>query len=357
MEGILLTKLLSKRQWTYIFLGVFLLVFALYIMPVSLPLILAFITALFLNPLIKLVEQRLKINRKISTIIIYLIFLILFVVLGAYVITVIVTQLISLVENAPDYILQINNMLLDWSSDLENIMADLPNEFVKEVNNSIQSSVESGTELLRNVLRVDRLAGIVAAVPNYIVSFIVYLIALFLFMLEIPGLKGKFYLLFSDETAERIQFMNARLKSVLVGFLKAQFLVSLVILAVTLVALFIIIPEYAIIMATIIWIVDLIPIVGSIAILAPWSIYMFIAGNTLMGVQLAVLAIILLAIRRTVEPKVMGQHIGLSPLATLIAMYVGLKLLGLLGFIIGPLVVIAFTSAKEAGFVNLNIKL
>ena len=356
-EGIKLTTLLSKRQWAYLFIGVLLLLFVIYIMPVSLPLILAFITALFLNPLIKFVERRFQLNRKISTTIIYLIFLILFVVLGTYVITVIVTQLISLVENAPDYILQINNLLLDWSGDLENVMADLPNEFVKEVNNSIQSSVQSGTKLLRDVLRVDRLAAIVAAVPNYIVSFIVYLIALFLFMLELPALKAKFYLLFSEETAKRIQFMNARLKSVLVGFLKAQFLVSLVILAVTLIALFVIIPDFAIIMATIIWIIDLIPIIGSIAILAPWAVYMFFAGNTLMGTQLAILAIILLAIRRTVEPKVMGQHIGLSPLATLIAMYVGLKLLGLLGFIIGPLVVIAFTSAKEAGFINFNIKL
>lgn len=357
MEGILLTSFLTKRQWAYVFIGVLLLLFAVYIVPVSLPLILAFITALILNPLIKLIEHRFKLNRKISTIIIYLIFVILFVVLGTYIITVIVTQLISLVENAPDYILQINNVLLEWSSDLKIVMADLPDEFVTEVNNSIKSSVQSGTEILRDVLRVDRLAALVAAVPTYIVSFIVYLIALFLFMLEMPGLKAKFYLLFSNETAARIQFMNARLKSVLVGFLKAQFLVSLVILAVTLVALFIIIPEYAIIMATIIWIIDLIPIIGSIAVLAPWSIYMFFAGNMLMGTQLAVLAFILLAIRRTVEPKVMGQHIGLSPLATLIAMYIGLKLLGLLGFILGPLVVIAFTSAKEAGFIKFNTKL
>jgi predicted PurR-regulated permease PerM len=75
------------------------------------------------------------------------------------------------------------------------------------------------------------------------------------------------------------------------------------------------------------------------------------------GSKLLILAAVLLIIRRTVEPKVMGKHIGLSPLATLIAMYLGLMLFGVIGFIIGPLLVIAFTSAKEAGIIKLNFKL
>lgn len=77
----------------------------------------------------------------------------------------------------------------------------------------------------------------------------------------------------------------------------------------------------------------------------------------MIGIQLSILAVILLAIRRTVEPKVMGKHIGLSPLATLISMYIGLKLFGLLGFIIGPICVILFTSAKEAGIIKGNLKI
>ncbi len=84
---------------------------------------------------------------------------------------------------------------------------------------------------------------------------------------------------------------------------------------------------------------------------------MLITGDLFIGGQLAILAVILLAIRRTVEPKVMGKHIGLSPLATLIAMYIGLKLLGILGFIVGPLIVIAFNSAKEAGIFKTNFKI
>ena len=71
-------------------------------------------------------------------------------------------------------------------------------------------------------------------------------------------------------------------------------------------------------MSLVIWIIDIIPILGSIIILAPWSLYMFISGDVATGTQLAILAAVLLIIRRTVEPKVMGSQIGLSPLPTLI---------------------------------------
>src|SRR5699024_1005033 len=148
---------------------------------------------------------------------------------------------------------------------------------------------------------------IFAKVPQYLISFLVYLIALVLFMFELPVLKSKVYSLFTKDTAEKVSYMNARLTDVIVGFFKAQFLVSIIIFIVSLVGLFLIAPEVAIIMSIIIWIIDLIPIIGSIIILGPWSIIMFLAGDTEMGIQLAILAVILLGIRRTVEPKVMGQ--------------------------------------------------
>src|SRR5690625_4634071 len=194
-------------------------------------------------------------------------------------------------------------------------------------------------------------------VPNFLVSFLVYLIALFLFMLELPAIKTNLYKMMKNETAEKVTFMGRKLNSVFLGFIKAQLVLSFIIFVVALIGLLIISPDVAVIMSLVIWIIDLIPIIGSIIILAPWALYMFIVGDTLMGIELSVLAAILLTIRRTIEPKLMGQHIGLSPLATLISMFIGLKLLGLFGFILGPLVVIAFNSAKEAGIINWNLKI
>ncbi len=348
---------ITKRQWTLIFLTIFLILAAVFILPISIPLILALITALILNPLVRLMQRRTKISRKFSVIIVFTLFLLVVVFIGATVISKAVTQVINLVEDVPVYVNQMNVIYQSWEEQLQRYTDDLPSEFVSQVSESIESNLHTLGEVVRERFTLENIAQIFAKIPEYLISILVYLIALFLFMLELPILKTKMYQLLTKETAEKVTFMNARLASVFFGFFKAQFLVSLIIFLVSLIGLFIIIPEVAIIMSLIIWAVDLIPIIGSIIILGPWAAYVLLAGDTVLGIQLAVLAVILLAIRRTVEPKVMGEQIGLSPLATLISMFLGLKLLGIWGFILGPLLVIIFTSAKEVGIFKWNIKI
>ncbi|WP_101843772.1 sporulation integral membrane protein YtvI [Halobacillus sp. Marseille-P3879] len=350
-------RYLSKRQWILLLLGILGIVAGYFILPVSVPLIIALITALFLNPAVRLMQFKFRLNRKMAVTIVFLLFVILIGLLGTYAVTRAITQLVELADNAPTYINQINNVLINWQNNMNSFTQNMPSEFVDKVSDELQNTIDNTAQTLSQRLQLSNIAAFAAKVPEYLISFLVYLIALFLFMLELPRLKDKMHSNFTESTSEKVKFMNARLSYVVFGFLKAQFLVSIIIFIVCLIGLFLIVPEVAIVMSLIIWIVDFIPIIGSIVILGPWALYMLIAGELAVGGQLAFLAIILLAIRRTVEPKVMGRHIGLSPLATLIAMYIGLQLIGLMGFILGPLLVIAFNSAKEAGIIRLNFKL
>ncbi|SER96997.1 sporulation integral membrane protein YtvI [Gracilibacillus ureilyticus] len=350
-------KNFTKQYWKLILTIAVTLIVGYYILPVSIPLILAFFTALILNPLIRWFIAKFKINRKLAVTFVFLLFLLVISVIGTFAITKTVTQVINFAEKVPDYILQIYDQIIVWQADLDHFTSDIPEDLMKQIKDEIESTILTLSNSLKEVLKFERLAKVVSLVPELIVSLIVYLIALFLFMLELPKLKANVYKHLKEKTAEKVKFMNARLSYVILGFFKAQFLVSIIIFIISLIGLWIIAPEYALIMSLIIWLIDFVPIIGSIVILGPWALYMFIAGDPVTGVQLSVLAIILLAIRRTVEPKVMGKHIGLSPLATLIAMYIGLQILGILGFIVGPLLVIAFNSAKEAGIIKWNFKI
>ncbi|PWU68976.1 sporulation integral membrane protein YtvI [Gracilibacillus dipsosauri] len=350
-------KNITKQQWKLIISLIIIVIAAFFILPVSIPLIIAFITALVLNPLIRWFMRVAKMNRKLAVTTVFILFLLLISTIGTYAVTKLITQVIQFTENLPDYIVQINHKLAEWEANLEHVTEDLPDELMDQVKSEIEGTLLTLSNQLREILNIEKIAKAISLVPEYLVSLLVYLIGLFLFMLELPKLKSIGYSHLTERTAEKVKFMNARLSYVILGFFKAQFLVSVIIFIVSLIGLLIIVPEYALIMSLIIWIIDFIPIIGSIVILGPWALYMFIVGDLFVGIQLSILAIILLAIRRTVEPKVMGKHIGLSPLATLIAMYVGLKLLGLLGFIVGPLIVIAFNSAKEAGIIRWDFKL
>lgn len=278
--------------------------------------------------------------------------------IGSYVlVTKVITSAIDFVENSPTYISEVNNVWDDIEKNFEKAAQDLPEEFVIEINSQVNQFLESLRGKLLEKNYIESLTSIVSLIPSYLVSILVYLITLFLFLLEFPRLHRRFYAHLTEKTAEKVHFMSKRLSYVVFGFLKAQFLVSIVIFLAALIGLYIIVPDVALLMAFIIWIIDFIPIIGSIIILGPWAIYYLLVGNIVLGTKLAVLAVILLIIRRTVEPKVMGHHIGLSALSTLIAMYLGLKLIGPMGFIIGPMILIVFNSAREAGIVKTNFKI
>ena len=328
-----------------------------FILPISIPLVVAFFTALALNPIVRTMKEKLKFSRELSVIIIFLLFVLLLGVAGTFIVIKAVAQIVNFVEDVPLYFNELNKIYQDWENHFKQYTSNMPPEFVKQVTDSLQDNLSTLTDKAKDIFTIDNIAQIVSKIPQYLISIIVYIIALFLFMMELPLLKNRAFSLMTETTQEKVTFMGKRLSQVMLGFLKAQLFLSLIIFFVSLIGLFIIAPDVAIIMSLIIWIIDLIPIIGSIVILGPWSLFMFLTNDISMGIQLAILAIILLAIRRTVEPKVMGQQIGLSPLITLIAMFLGLKLLGFLGFILGPLIVITYRSAKEAKIINWKIKI
>ncbi|WP_416151068.1 sporulation integral membrane protein YtvI [Salipaludibacillus sp. HK11] len=348
----------TKKKYIYTAIGILITALFLYfVFPVSLPLILALITALILAPIVKVLVEKTKLSRSIAVFIVFITFLLVIAIFGYFTFTRAFTQLNQFVENLPMIINEIN---IAWMSLLDNLRFQLDqysSDIVTEIDSAVTNQLLNIRDQLAGIDIVGMATNLLIKIPSYIVSFLVYLIALYLFLFDLPRLKTKLFSYMSEETAKKFSFMTKRLSYVIFGFFKAQFLVSIIIFIVTFIGLLFIAPEVALIMSIVIWLIDFIPIIGSIAVLAPWAGYYLIAGSTATGIQMFVLAAVLLTIRRTVEPKVMGHHIGLSPLATLVSLYIGLMLLGAVGFIIGPLVVILFTSAREAGIIKMNIKI
>lgn len=357
LEEFILSRWLTKRNFL-IFISILIILFILiFILPVSIPIILALLTAMLIEPLVKLTETKFKWKRKLSVIVVFIFVLAVVAVSIYYITTSLIGKLIQFTKDAPNYLNKLSGVWIDIQSKMFHFTSGMPEDVEKTIKKEIDGVLNSLKESLIDLLDYNKILSLAAEIPNFLVSLIVFLIALFLFMLELPELKKMVYRHLTEKTAERVRFMTTRLNSVLFGFMKAQLLVSFIILAVSFVGLLFIAPKYAVIMSFVIWVIDVIPILGSIIILAPWSLYQFISGDIAMGTKLAILAAILLIIRRTVEPKVMGNQIGLSPLPTLIGMFIGLKLFGVLGFFIGPLIVILFNTAREAGIIKMDFKI
>lgn len=350
-------KWFNKKVFTIILMAALSLLIVIYILPVAVPLIIALITAIFLEPVVKFLQSRFKWQRKSAVITVFIAFLLVISGILYWTVTQLIGQIIQFSRSMPEYINTLTSMWTDIEDFFFRTTRDMPMEVVNSFESEFAVVLGDMRDWILTIINYDTVTNLLTGVPSFLVSFIVFVIALFLFMLDLENLRKMLFKRLKESTAEKVRFMAARLSKVVFGFLKAQFLVSLIIFAVSLVSLYIIVPEYALVMSLVIWVVDFIPILGSIIVLTPWFIYQFITGDIVLGTQLAILALILLVIRRTVEPKLMGSQIGLSPLATLIAMFIGLKLFGFIGFFVGPLIVILFTSARESGLIKVDFKI
>ena len=98
--------------------------------------------------------------------------------------------------------------------------------------------------------------------------------------------------------------------------------------------------KYAPLLAALIAVIDILPVLGTGTVLVPWAAGELLLGNTAAGMGLAVLYGTITLVRNFAEPKIIGKQIGINPIFTLIAMFVGIKLLGIAGIFILPVTLI-----------------
>src|SRR5699024_7185182 len=110
--------------------------------------------------------------------------------------------------------------------------------------------------------------------------------------------------------------------------------------------------QYTLIVAFLTAFLDALPFFGSGITLWPLAAIYFISGNTKLGVGMIIIYIVIVLVRRFVEPKLVSDKLGLHPILTLMSMYIGYKLWSLLGMIFGPIILILFIGLYRAGIFN-----
>ena len=163
--------------------------------------------------------------------------------------------------------------------------------------------------------------------------FLIILISAVLIIKEAPELQKKYK---NSDLYNDLNSVTVKLADAGVAYLRAQLLIMILVAVCCVTGLVVIRNEYALLLGIFIAILDALPIIGSGMILIPWSIIMLINGNIFAAAILITVYLLCQIIREIVEPKLIGNRIGIRPLYTLMSMYVGLKLFGIAGFILGP---------------------
>lgn len=223
----------------------------------------------------------------------------------------------------------------------------------EQIITSIQTSFFTVTDKILTALgdalnaTVNFLINTVVSLPQLLIYIIIAILATFFICSDSDYIRESIEKHVPKKWMTKLyNIVNGLIKS-LGGYLKAQ----CIMITITFFELFIFFSvygmKYSLILAITIALIDALPILGTGTVLIPWSIFNLALGNIKLAVFLIILYLFVLVVRQLIEPRVVASQIGVYPLLTLLAMYTGVKLIGLVGVIVGPIVLIVIKNVLE----------
>lgn len=309
------------------------------------PFLVAFIISLMIEPPIKFIMKKTGFTRRTSSIIIFLIVSILILGTLSWLILTIFSEASSLLQTLNDYFdkayVQFNNFISSFNFD----KIHLSEEILPLIENSTNDILQNVSNWLRGGLT--NIIELVTSLPSIAICIGITVVALYFICVD------KIYILDQIEHhlpkiwVKKISTHLKDLIQTLGGYLKAEASLILISFVISLIGLYVLQfigfnIQYPLLMALAIGFVDALPILGSGTVMIPWAIISAINGDINLGIAIIILLILMSVVRQILEPKLVSKNIGVHPIFTLIAMYTGFKVIGILGLLIGPIVLIIF---------------
>ena len=241
--------------------------------------------------------------------------------------------------------------VLQW---YEELVADIDPARVSQaeaIANNILGSLASGvTSLSRSLVGyAQRLA---MGTPKFFISLIFCIVSTVFLSMDYPNINYFFLAQFKEKSQQTILEAKNYLVDTIGGMLKSYGLIMMITWIELTIGLKIIGLEDYMTVALIIAIFDILPALGTGGVMIPWVIIEVVQGNYSMGVKLLLLYVIITVVRNVLEPKIVGESIGLHPVLLLISIYVGGTILGPMGIVIMPFTLIVIKKLNDAGHIQ-----
>lgn len=324
-----------------------------YLLPIFLPFIISFFLVSLVRPLINKISSKTNASKFFVTIFIIFLAMTIFGVGIGFALITIAEQIGDIFESLAQNLSQESNYVTSLFFFIEKIENKLP--FVNSLTNeSVYTLVtEMMSESIKNLsVRVtSAVAKAIISLPQIMITLIVMILSLFYFAKDYEKIGVKIVSLLPSSVSQRAPQIKNDILLVVSKYLKSYILLMLITFAELFVGLLILGIRNSFVLALIISFVDILPILGVGTVLIPWAVIMAIGGQTKVAIGILILFLVIYIVRQYAEPRIVSAQMEVHPLITLIAMYTGLKLAGLLGLIFAPLIAFvvktSYTSFKK----------
>lgn len=318
----------------YLILGGIAFVSLKYLLPLLTPFVIGFVFAYLLQRPVRYISSRLHLHKKAAAVMIVSVF---YILLGTLV-TLLGAQFVSGIRNLipllPGFYTDcVKPFLTDFFSQIEHpisqmdaSLVDILNDWSTQILDSIGNLVSS---LSGEIMRMA--SGIAASLPGFFIRLLLTIISTFFISMDYDQLTAfcathlnrkwhKYVIQIKDYMVGTL-FVCIRSYALIMGITFAELSIGLLLLRI----------DNAVLIALLIAVFDILPVVGTGGIMIPWAVFCALSGNYALCLGLLAVYLVITVVRNIIEPKIVGGQLGLHPVITLVSMFAGVQLFGVIG--------------------------
>lgn len=318
------------------------------------PFVIGWLIAMIANPLVRFLERKLKIVRKHSSVLIVVVVLALVIGLLYLLVSKLSMELVGLVKDLPRLYDSIRLDLSDASSNVMHLIDKLPDGLQNSLLRFYENLDVYVSDMVQKVAypTVTVAGNVAKRIPAAMVYAVVVILSSYFFIVErdkIVALLKKFT---PEGAMDYLDFFRQDLRRLIGGYFLAQFRIMFVVAGILLVGFLILRVPYGLVFAILIAILDFLPVFGTGTAMIPWAVVKLLSGEYAFAAGLIFLYVLTQVVRQIIQPKIVGDSMGLPPLMTLLFLYLGFKIHGISGMILAVPIGIVIVNLYKYGTFN-----
>ena len=317
------------------------------------PFVIGWFIAYIASPVVNWLEKRVKIVKKLGSVIMIVGVLVAVCFIIYFIISTLWKEISFLIQDMPGMYRDLESGLSQIGNSMEGVFGKLPDGVQEGWHTMVANFDEMMGELMSRISEptVSAAGRFAKSIPSVLVATIVTFISAYFFIAEREDVIRWSKKVAPDALVSRMTMVIDNLKFAVGGYLKAQLKIMVVVYIILVFGFIILNIHFSFLLGLLIALLDFLPFFGTGTALIPWAIYQFFMGNYKLVVGLVILYAVTQLVRQLIQPKLVGDSMGLRPLLTLFLLYTGYKIGGVFGMIFAvPIGMIAINLYKAGAF-------
>lgn len=302
-------------------------------------------------PLVNWLEKKFNIVKKLGSALIVILVIGLIVVGIYFAVSRIILEVGDLIKNIPELYAQLESGLRQIGSAMSGIFEKLPVVIQDGWNTVVANLDQYMGDLVSRISEPTVMAAgnFAKSLPAYLISVIVAILSAYFFTIQREDVLKWMKQIAPPSVEKRMTLVMDNLRYAVGGYFKAQFKIMGVVFLILLVGFAVLGVRYFVLIAFLISFLDFLPFFGTGTAMIPWGIYKFLMGDYKMAILLIAIYAVTQLVRQLLQPKLVADSVGMNPLVTLLLLYIGYRIGGVLGMILAVPVGMVLINMLQAG--------